>query len=811
MADHETRTRAATAGFPASLFFSLSGLGTTSLAALLLNVFLARILSVQDFGHIRVARTVIDLLAIPATFGMGACIARHVADNRTTPERRAAIFATGAALALVSGLALSAIAFGALQVPGILQDAQAIGLLGWLVFILPFVALFGSVQGYLQGTGRMGRLATAQIGRSLILLIASVVLARKFGLNGWGAGRAISEAFTLALVVWVAADLRGFRLDLSLIRSFASFGGYAALTQGLTTLITTVDVLCLDRFRMGAEEIGHYGIATFALATVLLLPNAFSLAAFSSMAATSYDPRKTWDAAIRYTTILMGLVVPAAAILYLAAPLITVVFTPAFSPSVPMFRAMVPAFLISSLGNAAVNLVVSAGLMRQNLIAACATVAVNVALNLVMIPRFGVPGAIAATTASYAVRSALSFVILRMNLKNGSSEGALAQRRKRIVMVPPWYPNRHSAMYGIFNQKDARLLAERFDVSVIYVHFHGDAARGDEMEIERGEGPVTLRYYVYRQFQSPALFPVLYGYYFLKAYRRLVSESGPPDLLYIRNLLPCGIGALIVRFLYGVPYITRESDAGFPEHMRSRPKRLLTQWILRCARRNCAVSTYQRRVMDAIFPVTNIELVRNVIPPIEARDADPGDISQMARMLYAGNIVHVKGWDLLLAGLKLYLSRHDRPVHLTIVGGGDEESALRRKIEELRLTANVTALGAEPREVVLDLIAKHHFLVLPSRIDTCPNVVLEALAVGRPVLATRSGGAEDMIDENNGLLVDKESPEALCEGIHAMLIRYATFDSAIIQRRVRETNGLDVLTRYIESALMDEPPPAGHR
>ena len=58
-------------------------------AALALNILLARMLSVEAMGHIRVVRTVLDLAAIPALWGMGVCVAKYVADRRAELESAA--------------------------------------------------------------------------------------------------------------------------------------------------------------------------------------------------------------------------------------------------------------------------------------------------------------------------------------------------------------------------------------------------------------------------------------------------------------------------------------------------------------------------------------------------------------------------------------------------------------------------------------------------------------------------------------------------------------------------------------------------
>jgi glycosyltransferase involved in cell wall biosynthesis len=62
-------------------------------------------------------------------------------------------------------------------------------------------------------------------------------------------------------------------------------------------------------------------------------------------------------------------------------------------------------------------------------------------------------------------------------------------------------------------------------------------------------------------------------------------------------------------------------------------------------------------------------------------------------------------------------------------------------------------------------------LCLPSRREGCPNVVLEALASGRPVVASRVGGVPEILSPESGVIVDPENPAALAQGISAALDR----------------------------------------
>jgi glycosyltransferase involved in cell wall biosynthesis len=120
-------------------------------------------------------------------------------------------------------------------------------------------------------------------------------------------------------------------------------------------------------------------------------------------------------------------------------------------------------------------------------------------------------------------------------------------------------------------------------------------------------------------------------------------------------------------------------------------------------------------------------------------------------------------------------------VTLLIAGEGDQQPALERDVAELGLTERVQFLGALPRERVVELFAAADASILSSTWENFPHTVVEALAVGTPVIATATGGVGEVVqDGENGLLVPLGDSRALGDAIR----RY--FGDEALRRRLRE-------------------------
>ena len=142
-----------------------------------------------------------------------------------------------------------------------------------------------------------------------------------------------------------------------------------------------------------------------------------------------------------------------------------------------------------------------------------------------------------------------------------------------------------------------------------------------------------------------------------------------------------------------------------------------------------------------------------------------------------GRHVAQKGFDVLLRALKLLAARNSF-CDLILAGDGVEQAALRSLAAELGLTERVLFTGRVNHGKVMSLFAGCRIFVLPSRHEPFGIVNLEAMAAGKPIVASWVGGVPEIVVEGeNGLLVPPEEPEALATAIGRLLS-----DEALRQR-----------------------------
>jgi len=138
------------------------------------------------------------------------------------------------------------------------------------------------------------------------------------------------------------------------------------------------------------------------------------------------------------------------------------------------------------------------------------------------------------------------------------------------------------------------------------------------------------------------------------------------------------------------------------------------------------------------------------------------------QLLFVGRVVYQKGLDLLANALK---DLRNLDWQLTIVGDGSYKEHLHQLIEQNQLTQRVDFHGWCNKEKVLPLLSTADIFINPSRHEGMPNAVLEAMACGLPIIATRIAGNEDLVvDGKNGLLVRSEDVAGLQKALQSLIV-----------------------------------------
>lgn len=205
-------------------------------------------------------------------------------------------------------------------------------------------------------------------------------------------------------------------------------------------------------------------------------------------------------------------------------------------------------------------------------------------------------------------------------------------------------------------------------------------------------------------------------------------------------------------------------------------------------------SAFARDTYQAIVgtPRHTVRVVPNGITSAEMVPVEP--VPGAADLVYVGEFRHIKGADVLIDALA-ELHRNGRRVSLAIAGDGVEGPALHAQVSRLGLDSSVKFLGHVPAR---QGFAQGRLLVVPSRADSLPYVVIEAGGAGIPIIASKVGGIPEIFGPD-AELVPAQDPERLAEAIAAALDHPSAARAAAdrLRERVRRLFSQDAMVEGV--------------
>jgi len=171
---------------------------------------------------------------------------------------------------------------------------------------------------------------------------------------------------------------------------------------------------------------------------------------------------------------------------------------------------------------------------------------------------------------------------------------------------------------------------------------------------------------------------------------------------------------------------------------------------------------------------------------------------QRARLLTVGRLSETKRVDLLIEAVEI-LARSDRPVQLTIVGAGRQHGRLSQMIRDRSLGASVHMAGRLGQDCMPEVYQEHDLLVSASFQEGMSNAMLEAMAVGLPIVTTACEGLDELI-RDNGIIVDQAQAQAIAQAITTIISDSQTYQrmSRAARARAEQFSWASAAGHYID-------------
>ncbi len=382
--------------------------------------------------------------------------------------------------------------------------------------------------------------------------------------------------------------------------------------------------------------------------------------------------------------------------------------------------------------------------------------------------------------------------------------------KRKVLVIGDDFANPYEPFTGIFSVWKVSALSRHCEIKVIspfpwwnwLKYMKKEKCSKKSSLCDRIEGIDVFRPLY---FYTPKIGRSFYGFFYffsILACALKLRKGFRFDVIYAISAYPAGFASALLGRLFKIPVLIGAIGTDINKYTEFYWRKKWILWGLKRAARVIAVSQAikERMILLGILGekicVCYNGVNHDVFRPIPFKDQKEKVI------LYVGNLKAEKGLSELISAYAL-LGRKD--VQLVLIGEGPYETTLRNKVQSHGIEDRVHFLGGLLQDKIADWLNRATLFCLPSYNEGLPNVVLEALACGVPVVATNVGGIPELItSEAYGLMVPRKDVIALSRKLDEGLSK--AWDRNKISDYVKQFSweeNANQLLREIELALKE--------
>lgn len=252
-------------------------------------------------------------------------------------------------------------------------------------------------------------------------------------------------------------------------------------------------------------------------------------------------------------------------------------------------------------------------------------------------------------------------------------------------------------------------------------------------------------------------------------YGKKILQEDKYDGIHAFFGIPCGAVAYALR----IPYIVslRGSDVPFYNPRFYWLDKLffarLSRVIWAKARSVVVNSDKLRRLALKANAEQEISTIYNGVDTSIFKMAEQSNPNTLT-IISTSRLIERKGVHLLIDAV-LYLLKNEKPVRLVIIGSGDMEAELKQRVAEAGAQEYITFVGAVDHDDLPEWYEQSDVFALPSMNEGMSNSLLEAMASGLAIISSDTGGAKELVHEDNGIVLQQRDPATIANSIEILL------------------------------------------
>ncbi|MDN3389540.1 glycosyltransferase [Pseudoalteromonas sp. APC 3691] len=379
-------------------------------------------------------------------------------------------------------------------------------------------------------------------------------------------------------------------------------------------------------------------------------------------------------------------------------------------------------------------------------------------------------------------------------------------KKIHILLLPSWYPSDANDIYGSFFREQALALSKSgHRVGVIAPIFRtlkditGLFNKPYGYRVNNDEGVKTYRWYGVNY--TPKLIKVVKKIRLCvgeKLFNKYIKENGLPEILHVHSLNDAGFLALKISKKYNIPYIITEHSSLFARGLIKKEVTESLNDVVQNSSYNIAVSNEFTKLLNSTFNSKSWNYLPNMVNSFFLNEElvikEDTEYFEFINVCFQNENKRV---DLLIKSFSKAF-KGNRNVRLKLVGDGPSKYILEELVKIEGISKQVTFLGELDREKVKREISSADAFVLSSNYETFGVVIIEALALGKPVIATCCGGPESIVTPDVGYLVPKNSIGELSKAMLELYKNKEKFNAFNIRKYCEENFSELAVTKKLQ-------------
>lgn len=373
-----------------------------------------------------------------------------------------------------------------------------------------------------------------------------------------------------------------------------------------------------------------------------------------------------------------------------------------------------------------------------------------------------------------------------------------------IMVIPSWYSSKANKVHGSFFKEQFKALQNDGEkISVAYNEIWSITKLGKIKEKRKINFQVedNLRTYRYKDYNYFPKNPMMFRSFnkrIDKLYKEIVKKEGKVDIIHAHSCFWGGIAAAYISKKYNIPLvITEHSSLKYAKYAKDSYK----QYIFDAYKEADILISVGTGLKKEISEYVDRDIM--VIPNMVDLNLFYIDNNKNKKFTFfsCAFLEEGKGMGDLIKAFSMAFKGQD--VILNIGGDGSTKNSLEELAKEINIDEQVNFLGALSREQVSEEMRKCDAFALPSEHETFGVVYIEALACGKPVIGANNGGAEDIIEEYNGIIANKNDVDSIKDALIEIKENYNIYNKNLIRKKVVDKYSEEVLVECIKGVYKE--------